>query len=270
MTSTRTAPATLSALLFGGIALAGCGVPVVDLGEGPEHRTTDDAQVAGPVSAVEVRSGSGDVRIRPGRGSGVSIHRTVRFHDEQTPHPGQRVEQSRLTFTDGCHDCSIDYELTVPAEVKVTIRTSSGNADVQGVATADLGSSSGNLTAAGIPGTLLAHSTSGNVTAGGIGGDTDLESTSGRITATALRGSAAHAKATSGDLRLVFATPPKGVDAQASSGNVTVRAPGGPYRTDVGTGSGDLRVSLPIDDTAPARIRAHTTSGDLTLSRVTP
>lgn len=247
MTAKRSAVLIVSALVLGA-ALTGC--DGVSFHRAPEHKAVDDAKVTGPVSAVEVGHGSGDVRIRPGAGGGVTIHRTVRYHGDGRPTPGQKVQNGRLTFTDGCDDCSIDYELTVPAGVSVKVGTGSGDVDVRGVASADLATGSGDIDVSGIAGTLTTSAGSGDLTATGLGGS-DVSAT-----------------ASSGEVQLTFAKPPQKVAIKASSGDVTVHVPGGPYATDVSTGSGDEHVSVPTDPSATARIQVRTGSGDVTLSRV--
>ncbi|MCM2427450.1 DUF4097 family beta strand repeat-containing protein [Streptomyces sp. RKAG337] len=247
MTAKRSAVLIVSALILGA-ALTGC--DGVSIHSSPEHKAVDDAKAAGPVSAVEVGTGSGDVRIRPGTGGGVTIHRTVRYHGDDKPTPGQKVENGRLTFINGCDNCSIDYELTVPAGVSVKVSTSSGDVDVQGVASADLTTHSGDIDVSGIAGALTTSASSGDLTATGLGG-ADVSAT-----------------ASSGNIRLTFAKSPQKVMTKASSGDVTVQVPGGPYAIDVSTGSGDRTVSVPTDPSATARIQVKTGSGDVTVSRV--
>ncbi|MEU3461315.1 DUF4097 family beta strand repeat-containing protein [Streptomyces sp. NPDC006733] len=246
MTAKRSAVLLVSAVVLGA-ALTGC--DGVSFHAGREHKAVDDAKVAGQVSAVEVGTGSGDVRIRPGTGGGVTIHRTVHYDGDTKPTPGQKVENGRLTFTDGCDDCSIDYELTVPAGVSVKVSTGSGDVDVQGVASANLKTGSGDLDVAGIPGALTTVAGSGDLTATGLGGS-DVSAT-----------------ASSGEIQLTFAKPPQKLAVKASSGDVVVHVPGGPYATDVSTGSGDEHVTVPTDPSATARIQVKTGSGDVTLSR---
>ncbi|MCZ4122432.1 DUF4097 family beta strand repeat-containing protein [Streptomyces sp. H39-S7] len=247
MTAKRSAVLIVSALVLGA-ALTGC--DGVSFHGSPEHKSVDDAKVAGPVSAVEVGKGSGDVRIRPGAGGGVTIHRTVRYHGDGKPTPGQKVENGTLTFTDGCDDCSIDYELTVPAGASVKVSTGSGDVDVQGVASANLKTGSGDIDVSGVAGALTTWAGSGDLTGTGLGG-ADVSAT-----------------ASSGEIRLTFVKAPQKVAIKASSGDVTVHVPGGPYATDVSTGSGDEHVSVPADPSATARIQVRTGSGDVTLSGV--
>lgn len=108
------------------VAVSGCGVGVhfADY----RHRLTTDARVSGPVEIVEVNEKVGHVNITSG-GSDVTIHRAVRY-ESGTPHPGQRLDAGRLTFTRGCSRCAVDYDLTVPSSVDVRIHVDSGAVDV--------------------------------------------------------------------------------------------------------------------------------------------
>ncbi|MFG2293065.1 DUF4097 domain-containing protein [Streptomyces sp. NPDC048603] len=209
-----------------------------------------EAEVTDSVTVVDLRdTGSGDINVTTGEGPGVAVHRTIRYRGGEVPTTGQQVSGGVLTFGDGdCgDDCSIDYELKVPASATVKLRSSSGDIRVTGVAAADL------------------HADSGDVRADRIAGALKIRTSSGDVTGTALAGPTADAESSSGDARLEFEAAPRSVSAKTSSGDVTVRLPGGPYRVETKTDSGDRDISVPTDPAAEASLTVKTSSGDLRI-----
>ncbi|MEV0403429.1 DUF4097 family beta strand repeat-containing protein [Actinoallomurus sp. NPDC050550] len=242
-------------------ALPGCGVGVHFAGY--RHELTADADISGPVKVVDVNGDSGRVTITTG-GSGVRIHRTVRYQDG-TPHPGQRLEDGTLTFTKDCSRCSIDYELTVPASVTVRARADSGKLDISGVAAVDAEADSGSVKVRSVKGAVRAHSDSGSVAVEDLWGTLDLAAESGSVRAIDLRSTTVRASSDSGSLRLEFAAAPTDVRATTDSGSLHVTVPGGPYNVQANTDSGDRNVSsVPHDPSAPRRLYLRTDSGSLT------
>ncbi|MEV7613254.1 DUF4097 family beta strand repeat-containing protein [Streptomyces sp. NPDC089799] len=255
MTADRTSrPRPAAAATAVGVALAVAAGLLLTSGcsllPGDRKTAVTDAEVTAAVTAVDLRdTGSGDITVTPGDGPGVAVHRTIRYRGGEVPTTGQRVAGGVLTFGDGdCDgDCSIDYELRVPASATVKLRSSSGDITVTGVAAADL------------------HADSGDVRADRIAGALKVRTSSGDIAGTALAGPDADAQSSSGDARLEFTAAPRSVSANTSSGDVTLRLPGGPYRVDTRTDSGDREVSVPTDPAAEPRLTVKTSSGDVRI-----
>ncbi|MGH3373728.1 MAG: hypothetical protein ACRDP6_03210, partial [Actinoallomurus sp.] len=164
---------------------SGCGVGVhfADY----RHTTTPaDAHVTGSVTDVRVDAGDGHVVVRAGSGDGVTIHRVVHYQTGH-PNPGQRLTDGTLTFTAGCSRCRVDYDLTVPASVRVRARTDNGRINVAGVTGADIASDSGSVTARHIATGVTARSDSGSMRIEDVGVTLDAGTDSGSLHATALR-----------------------------------------------------------------------------------
>jgi hypothetical protein len=244
------------------LAVSGCGVNVH---VGPRS-ATEEAAVPGPVTAVQLEAGSGDIRIRTGAGQGATIHRTISYRGRTKPHPSQRLSGGVLSFVPGCTHCSIDYDLTVPAAAQVRIRTGSGSISVAGVAAADLRTGSGDVGVRAVQGSVRAHTGSGSIMIASIGTQADLRTSSGDIIATAVRGGTLRADTGSGSVTLKFSSAPSNVLAVTGSGDVRIMVPGGPYRVDHSTRSGDDSVQVPTDPSAPAVIVARTGSGSLHIA----
>jgi hypothetical protein len=259
--SNRAAVALTAAVAVGlAVAVSGCRVQV-NIGS---RTMTDDARVAGGVTAIEMtENGDGDVKVRSGPGSGVAIHRTISYRGETKPRPGQQVSNGVLTFTKGCSNCSVSYDLTVPAGTRLEIRNGSGSIDIADVATADVEAGSGDVRVRHVPGPVRAYTGSGAVRVDEVGAQTDLHASSGDIVASGVNGGTLQADTGSGSVSLKFGAPPSSVRAETGSGDLHITLPDGAYRIDHSTGSGDEHVRIDDDPTATASVYARTGSGSL-------
>jgi DUF4097 and DUF4098 domain-containing protein YvlB len=190
----------------------------------------------------------------------VTVHRVVHYQNG-TPHPGQQLTGGTLTFDNGCSRCRVDYDLTVPASVRVRARTDSGRINIAGVAGADTGSDSGSVTVRHVTGDVSARSDSGALTLQDVGGTLAAGTDSGSIRATELRSPTSTVSTDSGGVRLAFTRAPSSVRATTDSGSVRLALPGGPYYVDLRTGSGGRHVNVPTAPTALAKLYLRSDSG---------
>ncbi|MFI0740175.1 DUF4097 family beta strand repeat-containing protein [Streptomyces sp. NPDC021100] len=212
---------------------------------GPMKKSEDDATVSRKVSAVRIDGDSGAITLhgKPGT-TGAELHRTVHYRDDRPDGPTHRVENGVLVLGGCGEDCSVDYEVTVPAGIPVSGGTSSGSIDLERVGATHVKSSSGAIELTDIAGPL------------------DVESTSGAVKGHDLTSGPVKAKATSGALDLTLASP-QDVEAETSSGSLTVTAPDGPYRVTADTDSGSKNISVPQSPSAPHHLNLTTSSGAL-------
>ncbi|NUP31468.1 MAG: DUF4097 family beta strand repeat protein [Streptomycetaceae bacterium] len=223
---------------------SGCQGSALD--EGPLKQMSADTSLTGRVTSVTIEDARhGSVRVHQGSDGKVVIHRTVHYHDSAKPHPGQSLSDGSLTFSKGCDDCYIDYDLTVPATAKVSASNSSGAVDITGVAA------------------VKVSTDSGAVTLDRIAGAVDVDSSSGTVRGADLGAGAATAHSSSGRIDLAFARRPDSVTAHTSSGAVQLSVPGGPYAVTTHTSSGSRSVSVPTGS-GPA-ISVTTSSGDVVV-----
>jgi DUF4097 and DUF4098 domain-containing protein YvlB len=217
---------------------------------------------------VDVSGGSGDIKVHTGAGAGVTIVRTVHYNTGH-PHPSQVLQGGTLSFSSGCGGhCSIDYELTVPASMRVTAHADSGDVDVDGVATADLKTSSGSISADNIKGDVTAQVDSGSMKLSAIGGALNLSSDSGSINGTGLAGTVAQARVDSGDIRLDFTVIPTSVIAHADSGSLHLQAPMHPYTIMAHADSGSKHIEPGMSGTSANRLDLTADSGDITVDAI--
>jgi hypothetical protein len=260
--SRRTAILALTAVAV--FATSGCGVVAFHFVDYRHTTTPADTHIAGPVTELQVSADDGHVHVTTG-GTGVTIHRVVHYQSG-TPHPGQQLTGGILTFTNGCSRCRIDYDLTVPASVRVRARTDSGRIEVTGVANADLGSDSGSVHANGITGGVTAHSDSGSITLDGVGGGLTVRTDSAAIRATGVRSATTDASSDSGSIHMAYAAVPHDVRATTDSGSIRLTMPDAPYDMQVKTDSGSKNTDQMHNDTAsPSKIYLRSDSGSVTV-----
>ncbi|TCO46967.1 putative adhesin [Kribbella antiqua] len=234
------------ALILGGVYWALTGLT-------EDTKTGQDSYpVQGDTLTVE--SSSAYVEVRSGDVSEVQVERRFERNVFGSD-PSEKYEDGKLELRDsGCgflsFGCETNYVLTVPKDVKVTLKSSSGDVKVSGVsAGADLKSSSGSIEV---------H---------GVGGALRMESSSGDLEAQDLSATTVSTESSSGSVDLDFATAPQSVEAEASSGDVTIRIPSGieSYKVDAETSSGDESANVKSDPAATRTIKAQTSSGDVTI-----
>lgn len=255
--------ATAAATTVAALAVSGCGVGL-HFRQYRYETTPADAHLTG-VTQIVVGANSGHVHITGGGNDGVTVHRVIRYQSG-TPQPGQRVDGGVLTFVDGCSRCSVSYDITAPASVRVRAHADSGAVDVEGVAAAEATSDSGAVTVRDVPGAVTARADSGAVIAENVGGALAASTSSGSIRTTGLRSPTARAASDSGSIRLAFTAAPSSVHATADSGSIKISVPGGPYAVDAGSDSGNKDIGrIATAPNARSTISVHTDSGSITV-----
>jgi DUF4097 and DUF4098 domain-containing protein YvlB len=251
----------LPVLLVAGLAaLTGCTLNL-------DRNTLVDG-ITAKTTVTEVHlgdTGSGDVSVvvKPSA-TETDVKRTVHYGGS-APAQTARVEGSTLVLEMRCgNNCSVSYDVTLPAPAKVTGANSSGDLVLTGVSAVDVSTSSGNVTVGDVDGPVTASATSGDVDITNVTGPAQLRTTSGNITARGLSGST-DAQAISGDITVDF-TSTVDLRAKTTSGNIDVRVPGGPYHVTTKVTSGDVTVNIPTDPAAEHSLNLEATSGDINVN----
>ena len=269
----------------------------------PAAASSDDGHfdrtltVSGPVD-LDVQTGSGEIRVRPGDAGKVEIHGKIhasngwssgdvesRIHELETNPP---IEQSGNTIRIGhmedherTRNISISYEVIVPAETKLHSASGSGGQSVEGIrgpveATSGSGevrlskiggearaqTGSGDINLNSINGSAHARAGSGTIRAIGIAGGFNASSGSGEITLEQTAAGDVEIDTGSGEVKI------KGVKGavRASSGSGSIHAQGEPTgEWKLRTGSGDVTAELPQQ--AAFDLRARTSSGKIESDR---
>lgn len=215
--------------------------------QGPE--TTDRVRQrfkVGADGALDLAGISGDVRVTGGAGNEIRVEATKRVRHRNADQAKRlltdlRVEMSNVngrvevrtiyprrgSYGERGITASVDYLVTVPAGVTVSVKSISGDmmvAGVRGEVRAE--TVSGDVTVDATPNLALAKTVSGDVIARDIGGAATvvLSTVSGSVIASGLKVRALEAGSVSGDVRLSGVQVER-VEAKSISGNIEFDAP---------------------------------------------
>ena len=205
-----------------------------DPGQPAPTESTRQTLPAG-IRTVTVSDASGDVAVTGVDGARITLVRHVFAYSARPPETVKttgsdlRIDAPSCAADDGLQPCRIDYEIQVPRSMVVSLTGASGN-----------------LTLTGITGQQSAIAASGNVKVMGSSGAVTARSTSGNVTVQA-------------------AAVPQSLEAGSVSGNASVAVPGGRYRVETATTSGDSDVTIANDAAATALIHVTSVSGNVSL-----
>jgi DUF4097 and DUF4098 domain-containing protein YvlB len=210
--------------------------------------------VKGPVSAIVVTSGTGDVDLVPA-GTRLEVRETQHYVLTK-PKLEQTVAGGVLTIKSDCNTkiltCYADLQVTVPPGAAVTVDAGSGDVDASGI-----GARNARL-----------HSDSGDIRLKLVGRQplASAQTDSGDVDVVTAAARTVQAQSDSGDVTVDAGGSPRRTVARSNSGDVTVTVPRGAYAVDAKTDSGDVKVDgITIDEGAPSSIQARTDSGDVTV-----
>ncbi|MDA3644818.1 DUF4097 domain-containing protein [Saccharopolyspora indica] len=273
-------------LAIGGAALVLIGGAVAFWG--PLSTTQQRTDPVSGVDRVRLGDGSGSVAVRyePG-GRGEITQKVERWGaalwgggDGEVEH---RVEGGELVLANDCGwNCSVSYEVTLPAQVPVEGELGSGGLIVVGMASVQAEVSSGSVELRDIAGPVGVRSSSGGVQVSGtdspvdvrsssgsieladLGGRVEAEAGSGGITGTGLRGAEIVASSGSGSIELEL-TGPQRAEVSTGSGGIDLVVPADRYRVDTDAGSGGVDVQVPQDPSAAKRLTLSSGSGSISV-----
>jgi DUF4097 and DUF4098 domain-containing protein YvlB len=218
----------------------------------PLHTDLESQVYAEPMTRIVFTDlGSGDLTVRASSGPAATVARELHWRGEKRPRINEVWEGQTLRVSYECESpgCSVDYEVSLSATVEVHAETSSGDVDLRGLS-----------------GAVVVQTTSGDMSLSELSGDITVKATSGQVRTSELRSGQVTADTTSGDVTLDFAAAPKSVSVRATSGDTGITVPPGqPYEVHVRTTSGEQTVSIDQSQSAPARIEAESTSGDVRI-----
>ena len=201
------------------------------------ERTVATYSVRGSVNAItlDLDSASAEI-VGGGDRPEVEVRRTDHFAFGQRAEAHRTASAGELAITSRCPKsvlkvCSAAYRLTVPDNVRVTVRTTSGDVrftDYRGSAQVDTGT--------------------GDITVGGF------------------CGFALRARAQAGDVTAVASCALERLELRSRTGDVRAVVPPGRYQLDADTDEGErtVRGVTPADD-APFQIQALSSAGDVTV-----
>jgi Putative adhesin len=233
---------------FAALVIAACGPGYV----GKVNVSVESASFTEPVTRVVFELSSGDLSVRPARGTAVEITRGLHWRGDKPPVYTETREGQTLRVTYRCPiiNCWIDYEVGLPDMVEVDVRSASGDVLVTDLAAP-----------------VKVELSSGDVQLSRVKGTVTVNTSSGDVSGTDLAGTRAEVTASSGEVNLDFAVAPQSVRVDVASGDITVLVPPDrePYLVEVTTTSGEDRVTVDRSQSAARRIEAESSSGDVTI-----
>jgi len=256
-------------------------------------------QVNGTVE-LEVTSGSGNITVHQGGAGSVSVSAKIHANSGSWLFGGgnveeriQRIQQNPPVVQQGnsihigkiedrelTRNISIDYDVTVPSqtrltsnsgsgdltlsglELPLTAKTGSGNVTVERIsADSRVSSGSGDLTINSVKGVLYAQTGSGNIRANDLAGDAFVNTGSGDVQIRQSAGGSVKAQTGSGNIKLQGIKG--GLRADAGSGNIQAEGePTADWRLSAGSGN----ITLRVPTQASFNIDARTSSGTLKVN----
>lgn len=234
----------------------------------------------GASPSLDVTSGSGNITVRGGDGTGIVVKGTVTARSGWGAPPnavelakrvadappivqnGDAVRVGHIADEATRNAVSIAYEITAPAGTVVAASSGSGSISVTSVGrNVQAKTGSGNIAVASIGGAVTLRTGSGDIVAKEVKQAADLSTGSGDITATLTGKGDVRANSGSGSIQLTGVTGL--VTASSASGNVHVNGrPTGDWK--LSAASGDVLVQLPSEQ--GFTLDATTSSGDLDVA----
>lgn len=203
------------------------------------------------VERLRVATDSGSIEIEGGDVEEITVVAEISHGFQRTRHQAD-VEDGTLVVDSDCpifsQWCSVDYRITVPADVDVVASSSNGRITVR-----DL---TGDVDVDGDNGRVELVRLTGSITA-----STD----NGRLEGTGLRSQHVDVDSDNGRVTLTFAEPPSAVTATSDNGRVEVVVPDttDTYRVRATTDDGDNDVGVRTDPDSDRTITIDTDNGDV-------
>jgi hypothetical protein len=221
----------------------------------PQAVTTRTVTVPQPVTSLIVQSGGGQVQVTAGHVSRVQVTETI-MYDHQGDGPpavAQSVSGGRLSLSDpACvnSDCSVDFSLTVPFGVTVSVATQGGPAAVSGVAGANLDTGGGPARVSLIGGPLTVSTGGGPLVLRGVTGPLRADTGGGTLLAQDVAAATATVTTGGGPAMVTFAAAPESVSVSTDGGPAILAVPGGPYAVAADSDGGPQSVAIATDPDA--------------------
>ena len=258
--------------------LAGPGARLIDLGYGaanasaePQAVTTRTLTVPQPVTSLTVQSNGGQVQVAAGPVSRVQVTETIMYDrpgDGPPPTVAPSVSGGRLSLSDqacASSGCGVDFSLTVPFGVTVSVATQGGPVAVSGVAGADLDTGGGPARATLIGGPLTASTEGGPLALAGVTGPLRADTGGGNLTAQDVAAATATITTSGGSAMVAFAAAPDSVSVSTDGGPVVLAVPGGPYAVAADSDGGPQSVAIATNPDARPTLAVTSGGGPLRI-----
>jgi hypothetical protein len=236
----------------------------------PQHVAIRTDTVPQPVTSLVVQSYGGQVQVTSGQVNRVQVTETIGYDQgiDSPPMVTQSVSGGRLSLSDpACSNsgCTVDFDVTVPPGVTVTVSTGGGPLAVSGVAGANLASGGGPVRATLIGGPLTVNTAGGALVLRGLSGPLHAETDGGTLIAQDVAAATATITTGGGPAMVSFVTAPENVSVSTDGGPAMVAVPGGPYKLTADSGGGPQSVGIATDPAARPSITVTSGGGPLRI-----
>jgi hypothetical protein len=248
-------------LALGGIALIGVGV-ALGFGFFSDSTASATGLVSGTVRSVRIDQNSGSVHIGVGDVQGATVKQTFHYSFDK-PGDAYQLSGDQLVLGGCGSDCRVDYDIVVPTGTTVSGESASGDISLDGVAGADVSTSSGAVDIRRVTGAVTVNTSSGDVTLDSLAKDVKVKADSGAITGSGLAGNV-DVQSSSGELKLALVAV-ENVRADAHSGDIDVTVPQAAYRVLGSSSSGDRNIGVAQDPNAAHVLQLDSNSGDVNV-----
>ncbi len=202
-----------------------------------EQTRTSTETYSAVLDHLVVDNANGDVIIVSTDEGPLAVERTERY-SFRSPRGTAVVDGSTLTLDEGCPGvfstlfgrCRVDFRITTPAGIDVSVELSNGEIDVDG-----------------------------------IGGEASLNGSNGDITGRSLTATVLLADTSNGDIELSFVAAPERVVAETSNGDIEIIVPNGTYKIEADTSNGSIEYGIATDPNAERSIVASTSNGNINI-----
>ena len=240
----------------------------------PTVVTIRTVTVAQPVTSLTVGDFGGQVRVTAGPVSRVQITERLSYDQgDNPPAVDESVTGGRLTLRDpacGNSDCDVDFTVTVPSAVSVTVDTQGGPAVISGVAGTTVDSGGGPVGITQVTGPLTVRTGGGPLITNDVAGPIRADTSGGALTARGVTAATASLSTGGGPAQVVFAAAPDTVTLSTDGGPATLRLPGGPYALTADSDGGPELIGIATDPAARASIRVTSGGGPILVSAAAP
>ena len=235
----------------------------------PVAITTRTVTVPQPVTSLSVQSYGGQVRVTAGRVSRVQVSERI-VYDPRTglPAVAESVSGGRLSLGDpACAgtDCVVDFTVTVPSAIGVTIDTQGGPVAVSGTVDTTVDSGGGPVQITQTAGPLTVRTGGGPLILNEVAGPLRADTSGGTLAAREITAAKAILSTGGGPAVIAFAADPDSVTVSTDGGPATLRVPGGPYRLTADSDGGPEIVGIATDPAARPSIHISSGGGPLQL-----
>jgi DUF4097 and DUF4098 domain-containing protein YvlB len=212
-------------------------------------------KVSGQVS-LDLRSGTGNIKVHTGAGDSVHVAATIRATDswfglsarekiqKLQSHPpveqnGNLITIGKIEDSDLRNNVSVDYDVTVPAQTQLTSRNGTGSQNISGLNLAmKVSSGTGEVTIDHAGAGVAASSGTGSIHLTGIKGAAEVSTGTGEVKATGVAGDL---KIHTGTGSIVVEDSSSGtIEARTGTGTIKLRGVKGALR--IHTGNGEISV----------------------------